>query len=151
MSENERVVHASPGAVFAVLSDGWTFANWVVGSARIRAVDAGWPEPGCSVHHSVGLWPMLIHDATTAEEYEPSRRLRMKVRAWPAGSGRAEITVVPHPEGCLVTMREEAIEGPAMLIPAAVSEPLLHWRNNETLRRLAYLAERKSEPRSSDH
>jgi hypothetical protein len=151
MSENQRVIQASADDVFAVLADGWSYGSWVVGSARIRAVDAGWPKPGTSIHHSVGLWPMLLHDSTTAEEFEPSHRLQIKVRAWPTGAGRVEFVASPHPDGCLVTMREEPIEGPAKLIPAVVAEPMLSWRNTETLRRLAFLAERKNEPRPADH
>jgi polyketide cyclase/dehydrase/lipid transport protein len=150
MSENERVMHASPEDVFAVLADGWTYGSWVVGSSRIRAVDPDWPKPGTSIHHSVGVWPVLIHDATTAEEYEPGRRLRIKVRAWPTGAGRVEITADPRPDGCLVTMWEEAVEGPAKAIPAKVSDPLLQWRNSESLRRLAYLAEARTKPPSSN-
>jgi uncharacterized protein YndB with AHSA1/START domain len=150
MSENERVVRAPAEDVFDVLADGWSYAAWVVGSARIRAVDPDWPQPGSSIHHSVGLWPVLIHDATTAEEYEPLRRLRIKVRAWPTGVGRVEITATPHPDGSLVTMREKAVSGPATLIPAPVSEPVLHRRNDESLRRLAYMVEGRTKPRPSD-
>jgi hypothetical protein len=34
--------------------------------------------------------------------------------------------------------------GPATLVPKPVRTPPLHWRNVETLRRLAYLAERRA-------
>ncbi|WP_328988947.1 SRPBCC family protein [Kribbella sp. NBC_01245] len=141
MSLNERVVHASPGDVFKILGDGWTYAGWVVGAARIRDVDRGWPEPGRSIHHSVGSWPVLIDDTTTVEALEPDSRLKLKVRAWPTGEGRVEFTVAAHPEGCLVKMREDTVAGPAKLIPKPLLEPVLSWRNTETLRRLALLAE----------
>jgi hypothetical protein len=35
----ERSTSAGPGEVWSVLSDGWLYASWVVGAARIRAVD----------------------------------------------------------------------------------------------------------------
>jgi hypothetical protein len=40
-----------------------------------------------------------------------------------------------------VTMFEESISGPAKLIPAPVEAIALRLRNEETLKRLAYLAE----------
>ena len=141
MSQSERLVHATPADVSAVLADGWSYAGWVVGAARIRSVDDGFPAPGTSIHHSVGVWPLLVNDVTTVEEFEYGERLVIKVRVWPAGAGRVEFIMTTDPEGCLLVMREEAIDGPAGLLPAAVLDPVLHWRNNETLRRLAYLAE----------
>jgi hypothetical protein len=144
MSENEWVVRASPADVFAVLTDGWGYAAWVVGAARIRSVDKGFPQPGTSIHHSVGSWPFLLNDVTTVEDYEPDQRLVIKVRVWPAGAGRVEIVTSMRPEGCLVTMREHPIQGPANLLPDRLYDPILHWRNTETLRRLAYLAESRA-------
>jgi len=149
MSLNERVIAAAPEDVFAVLQDGWTYPAWVVGAARIRDVDSGWPQPGSSIHHSLGAWPLLLDDATTAEAYQPPHRLTIEARAWPAGSARVDFAVAEHPEGCVVTMREEAVAGPAKLIPPSVMDPALHWRNAETLRRLAFLAEGRRDRRSA--
>lgn len=144
MSENERVVRASPAEVFEVLADGWSYAGWVVGAARIRSVDKGFPDPGSSIHHSVGLLPLLMNDTTSVEEYELDHRLVIKVRVWPAGAGRVEFVTSPRPDGCLLTMREHPVEGPMNLIPDQLLDPVLRWRNSETLRRLAYLAESRA-------
>jgi hypothetical protein len=149
MSVNERVVAASPEDVFAVLADGWTYGGWVVGAARIRDVDRAWPRPGCRIHHSVGTWPVLLHDVTTSELSEPPYRLSLEVRAWPTGSGRVDFVLEEHEQGCRITMREKPIAGPAKRIPAAVMDPMLHWRNTETLRRLAFLAEAHRDRRSA--
>ena len=143
MSENKRVVRASSADVFAVLGDGWSYAGWVVGAARIRSVDRGFPAVRTSVHHSVGVWPLLVNDVTTVEDFEPDRRLVIKVRVWPAGAGRVEFVTTTRPDGCLLVMREEAVEGPASLLPSAtvdrsctgatprycVASPI--WRNHE--------------------
>jgi len=144
MSENERVVRASTADVFAVLGDGWSYAGWVVGAARVRAVDQGFPEAGTSIHHSVGVWPFLVDDVTTVEDFEPDHRLVIKVRVWPAGAGRVEFVATTRPDGCLLVMREEAVEGPANLFPSATLDPVLRRRNTETLHRLAYLAEARA-------
>lgn len=142
MSLTERVVAATPERVFAVLSDGWTYSGWVVGSSRIRDVDAEWPSKGKVIHHSIGVWPLLINDTTSVEECDPPRRLQLRVRAWPSGEGRVVITTEPAPNGCLVRIEEHAVKGPAELVPKALADQLLHWRNTESLRRLAFLAER---------
>ncbi len=143
MSETTtREMSCQPQAVLDVLTDGWSYAIWVVGASRIRDVDADWPAVGSQIHHSVGAWPVLIDDTTTVEEYVPGHSLRLKVRAWPTGEGRVLLKVVPHPTGCEVQMTEDAVGGPAVLVPAPARNALLHWRNSETLRRLAFLTER---------
>lgn len=141
MTENERLIRASVEDVFAILTDGWTYAAWVVGASRIRDVEAGFPQPGRSIHHSVGSWPLLIDDRTTSEQYEPNRFLQLKVRAWPTGEGRVEFEATDKGGQCHLVMREQAVSGPAALIPKAVVDPVLRMRNSETLERLALLAE----------
>jgi uncharacterized protein YndB with AHSA1/START domain len=144
MSENECLINASVDDVFAVLTDGWSYAGWVVGASRVRGVEAGWPKPGFSIHHSVGTWPLLIDDTTTVEEYVPLMLLRLRVRAWPTGEGQVEFEATEKDGGCHLLMREHAVKGPAALIPTAVSDPILSLRNAETLRRLSLLAEGRS-------
>lgn len=141
MSENERLIHAPVADVFAILTDGWSYASWVVGACRIRDVEPGWPQPGHSIHHSVGIWPLLIDDATTVEQYEPLRFLQLKVRAWPTGEGRVEFVATDHDGECHLVMREQTVKGPAALVPDSVVDQILHVRNTETLRRLALMAE----------
>jgi uncharacterized protein YndB with AHSA1/START domain len=144
MSETERLINASVEDVFAVLTDGWSYASWVVGASRIRDVEPGWPEPGHSIHHSVGAWPLLINDATTVTRYEPLRLLELKVRAWPTGEGSVQFEATEKDGVCHLVMREHMTKGPAMLIPAQIADPILHVRNAETLQRLALLAEGRS-------
>jgi len=40
-----------------------------------------------------------------------------------------------------VVIVEDAVEGPATLMPEPVRGPMISWRNVESLRRLAFLAE----------
>ncbi|MBB5835873.1 SRPBCC family protein [Kribbella italica] len=141
MSENECMIEASLDDVFAVLTDGWSYAGWVVGASRVRDVDAEWPQPGFSIHHSVGTWPLLLDDTTTVEEYVPLMFLRLRVRAWPTGEGRVEFEATEKDGGCHLVMRERAVKGPAALVPQVVIDPALSLRNTETLRRLRLMVE----------
>lgn len=144
MDTTTRVFACTPDDVFGVLADGWSFANWVVGAARIRAVDDGWPEPGSRIHHSVGVWPALISDTSSVLEWNPPHHMTLTVRAWPAGQGKVTLECTPESGGTLVTMSEDVTTGPARLVPGPVRRPFLHVRNLESLRRLAYLAEHRT-------
>lgn len=140
MAVNSRRVAAPPEAVFAVLDNGWLFPVWVVGAARMRAVDASWPSVGASIHHSVGAWPTLIDDSTTLVEWDPPRRAVMKARLWPIGEAMVALDVTPTAEGCEVTITEKPSSGPFKLLKGP-GEASIRMRNVETLHRLAYMAE----------
>jgi hypothetical protein len=142
MTENEWLVRAPVPDVFAILTNGWTYAAWVVGASRVRDVEEGWPQPGHSIHHSVGIWPLLLNDTTTVEQYEPLRFLQLRVRAWPTGEGHVEFVATDRDGDCHLLMREQAVKGPLAVLPHTVVDPLLRTRNHETLRRLALLAEK---------
>jgi hypothetical protein len=147
MSRNVRVLHCTPEDVFEVLSDGWLYPSWVVGASRMREVDETWPMAGAELHHSFGVWPALIDDKTVVEEFIPSRMMVMRARGWPIGEARVTIDVKTRGDGCVVRIQEEAIAGPGRVIPQQLLDIPLHWRNNETLHRLAYLAEGRAADR----
>ena len=132
---------APPAAVWAVLSDGWLYPVWVVGAARMREVDDHWPEVGALLHHSVGVWPLLIDDDTVSLEWDPPRRAVVRAKGWPIGEARVTIDVREGSRGCIVRIQEEPVEGPGSWIPRLLTDPMLYVRNRETLQRLAFLAE----------
>ena len=143
MSTTTRVMQATPDQVWEVLSDGWLYPLWVVGATRMREVDDHWPAPGSRLHHSVGTWPLTLDDITESVDSTPGARLVLEAHAWPAG--RADVTITLHARGAEteVVMEEHASAGPGALVPRALQDPLLTWRNVESLRRLAFLAERR--------
>ncbi|HEY0643918.1 MAG TPA: SRPBCC family protein [Nocardioides sp.] len=143
MSTTSRPVQATPEQVWSVLADGWLYPLFVVGAARMRDVDEGWPAVGTRLHHSVGSWPLMIDDTTEVLEVEENRRILLLARGWPAGQAHVEISLEPGgtSEQTVVTIVENATGGPGALIPKAIQDPQLHLRNVETLRRLAFLVE----------
>ena len=143
VSTNTRLVHATPDQVWAVLADGWLYPLWVVGASRMREVDEHWPEPGAQLHHSVGTWPLLIDDTTEVIDATPGVRLELRARAWPSGEAGVTLHLRPNGTGTEVVIEEDAASGPATLVPKLLRDLPLGWRNVETLRRLAYLAERR--------
>ncbi|WP_233255649.1 SRPBCC family protein [Naasia lichenicola] len=136
-----RTIAAEPEAVFRVLANGWLYPAWVVGAARMRGVDDAWPEEQSALHHSFGSWPFLLNDKTVSLEWDPPRRARMRARGWPIGEAEVIVEVKRRPDGCVVRLTEDAVEGPGRLVPGVIRTIGITIRNRETLRRLAFLAE----------
>lgn len=143
-----RRIPVSSDAVWAVLADGWSYATWVVGACRIRAVDRSWPAPGAAIEHSVGLWPVLINDETEVKSAEPGRELVMVARGRPFGEAEVRIRLEPDgPDATDVTMTEDAVSGPGTLVPEPLRRAALVPRNTESLRRLDLLARGRDQER----
>lgn len=139
-----RTVHATPEQVWEVLADGWLYPLWVVGASRMREVDDEWPAVGASLHHSVGAWPLLIDDSTQVTAATPGSSLTLRARGWPMGEAEVVIRLTPTGDETEVSITEDAVSGPGTLVPKPVRSAGIGWRNVETLRRLAYLAERRA-------
>jgi uncharacterized protein YndB with AHSA1/START domain len=142
MSVNTRVIHASPSQVWDVLSDGWLYPTWVVGATRMRKVEDTWPLAGAKLHHSIGVWPLALDDHTEVVASEPLHKLELLARGWPFfGEAQVVLELEPVADGTRVRMQEDAVSGPGKLVPSPLRQPLLTWRNVESLRRLAFIVE----------
>src|SRR5680860_109118 len=102
---------ASPQQVWAVLSDGYRYSEWVQGTREIREVEAGWPAPGTSIHFTVGIGPITHQDKTTSRECIPAQLLELEAYAWPAGTARVGLRVSPSGTGSIITMNEHPLRG----------------------------------------
>ncbi|TLW95312.1 SRPBCC family protein [Saccharomonospora piscinae] len=137
MIEVSRVMPVRPDRVWAVLSDGWTYAGWVVGNAHVRDVDEGFPAEGTRIHHKAGMWPLLVPDVSVVTAVAAGRMLELAARAWFFGRARVRITLDAGGEHATrVTLAEEAVSGPAAALPDAVQAAYLRPRNAEALARL---------------
>jgi uncharacterized protein YndB with AHSA1/START domain len=144
VSRVERLITTTPEHVWDVLMDGWLYPLWVVGATRMREVDTSWPDVGARLHHSVGTWPLVVDDTTSVVACTPPSMLALRARAWPGGEADVVLHLEPVGADTRVSIEEEVASGPAVLIPRPVRELGLRWRNVETLRRLAYVAERRN-------
>lgn len=141
-----RDTQASVDDVWAVIANGWTYGSWVVGAARIRAVDDNWPAAGAKFYHSVGLWPMLLDDSTSVIDSVPGKEIRLLARGNPIGRAEIHIRLAPTSAGCRIGMTERATTAPMNKVPERAQAASSAARNQECLRRLAYLAERSTTP-----
>ena len=144
MTTVERLVKTTPQRVWDVLADGWLYPLWVVGATRMRDVDEDWPALGSRIHHSVGVWPAVLDDDTEITHSEPLRQLGLRAKAWPfLGEADVLLELSEQGAGTRVVMSEDAATPPGTLVPKAIRGPGIAWRNTESLRRLAFLAERR--------
>ncbi|HUR50988.1 MAG TPA: SRPBCC family protein [Mycobacteriales bacterium] len=136
MARNDRLIRGATVAdVFAVLCDGSGYAEWVVGTRKIRDVDAGWPQPGARIHYTAGYWPMRKDDVTTSRGYEPEQRLELEAHAWPAGSVGIVITAKAAGPDVVVSLEESPAHGLLKTLHNPGFDLLIKARNVETLRR----------------
>lgn len=141
MIEVVKAIPTTADNVFAVLSDGWSFASWVVGASHIRAVDANWPAVGSAIHHSVGIWPFLLHDKTVVLACDPGVLLELDARTFPLGRARIRLELsADGPGRTTVKLAEKLVSGPAALAPEPLQGLYLQPRNQESLQRLADVA-----------
>lgn len=140
MSRTVSYIAAPRERIFAVLTDAWTYADWVVGSKDVRTVEPGWPAPGSGFHHTVGVGPFATRDETRVRALDPPRRLSLRARGWPAGEAHVTLLLDDAGAGTRVTMLEEPVSGPAQWLHNPVLDAAAHARNTIALRRLARLA-----------
>jgi uncharacterized protein YndB with AHSA1/START domain len=132
------LIDRDPGQVWAVLSEGRSYAEWVAGTQRIRDVDAGWPEPGTRIHYSVGVGRLTLDDVTTVRLMEPFRRLELEAQAGRLGSARISIELLPWGEGrTVVIMDEHPLTGPGARWHSVPLDAALRLRNRRMMRSLA--------------
>jgi hypothetical protein len=141
--EVRRATTAPVDAVWAVLGDGWRLASWVVGAARVDAVDAAWPAVGARLRYRIGAWPGVLPGVAKVTVCRAGRELALHGRT-PFGGVDVRVTVETGPSGQELCIAEDVVSGPARLVPVRLRAGAIAARNVETLRRLALLAERRA-------
>ncbi|MER5334719.1 SRPBCC family protein [Micromonospora sp. NPDC002717] len=138
------MIEARPEQVWAVLADGWTYSDWVVGTVHVRDVDDAWPRVGTQLHHKAGPWPLSLQDSSTVLACEPPRRLVIRAGLWPAGEANVVFTLEPVGDGTTrVRIGEDFAAGPLRWVRNKLNDLVLHQRNRETLTRLTDIAKRQ--------
>jgi len=141
-----RETAASRQRVWEVIADGWTYSQWVVGNTRMRAVDPAWPAPGATIHHTIGIWPVVLNDETVVESCRPQEELVLLAKGRPFGAARITLRLFDTEGGSRVEMVEVPVGGPLNWIPRRLALAAAYSRNRECTRRMIALAERREEP-----
>jgi NAD(P)-dependent dehydrogenase (short-subunit alcohol dehydrogenase family)/uncharacterized protein YndB with AHSA1/START domain len=144
MATNRVHIRATPERVFAVLSAGERYPDWVVGASHAIHVDEDFPAPGTRFRHRVGIGPLKTADYTEVTELDPPRRIVLKAKARPLGTATIELTVRERPGGAEVRMVEMPGDRlTALLGSNPVADTVLRVRNSEALTRLKRMVEER--------
>src|SRR3954469_23670302 len=141
----KRNTTATRQQVWSVIADGWTYLQWVVGNSRMRAVDPQWPAAGSTIHHSIGVWPLLVDDVTVVEECVPLQQLVLLAKGRPFGKARITMRLFDiEGGGCRIEMAEVPVGAPLGWVPNRLALAAAIPRNRECTWRLAAIAERRT-------
>ncbi|HEY1634374.1 MAG TPA: SRPBCC family protein [Acidimicrobiales bacterium] len=143
MAVRNVLIPHEPDAVWSVLADGYSYAEWVVGTKEIHSVDQYWPEVGSSLRFTAGLGRLSITDFTTSRLCVPGDRLELEARALPYGSVRISIEILPWGGESVVIIDEHPLRGPTPLLENPLVEFGLTIRNRQMLRKLARAVENR--------
>ena len=143
MARNDIHVSATPERVFEVLRDPACYPRWVVGAKRFRSPTPASPRPARASTTPWGSGRSSSKDHTQVLEFDAPRRVVLKARARPAGTATVTIEVRPEDGGSRVTMSEGPGDALSRLFFNPLTDPLVRRRNDESLRRLRALVERR--------
>jgi uncharacterized protein YndB with AHSA1/START domain len=129
-------MHVSCAHVWAVLSDGHRYAEWVVGTAHIRDVDSGFPAVGSRLHYTVGRGPLRHEGHTEVLSVDSGNRIELEAHAWPLGTARIVLRLTSGHPGCTVEVEEHPRGGLAGRLHNPVLDLAVRARSVEMLRRL---------------
>src|SRR5213078_1040518 len=74
MALRNVLVDAAPQDVWELLSDGRSYAEWVVGTTHIRDVDPQWPAVGSRLAYEARMGPWRVKDESIVRVCEPPQR-----------------------------------------------------------------------------
>jgi len=137
------LIQRPPEQVWDVLADGYAYAEWVVGTQEIRAVDDGWPEVGSSIHYTAGIGPLSFTGRTTVRRAEPGRQLGLEADGGPIGTARIVIDLIHWGEDTVVELDESPLRGAGYRLHNSVSDAVLLVRGRPMVQNLARLVERR--------
>ena len=141
-SRNEAWFEATPQRIWRYIGDARTYPDWVVGAAEARKVDATYPEPGSTLHHTQLLPRVGLKDTTSVVASDPVHDLELEVRIRPFAVNGVRFTLDPDGNGRThVTMLEWPKYGIVARLMGPLFVPALQVRNAETMRRLKKLSE----------
>jgi uncharacterized protein YndB with AHSA1/START domain len=141
MATTHTQIAASPDEVFAALANPENYSDWVVGSDTVRDADPAWPKVGSRFHHRVGFGLLKVNDHTEVLAVDPPHRLVMRARARPLGTATVTMLLAGRDGRTDVTMIEVAGDRLSRLALNRLTDPLIHVRNVEALRRLKRIVE----------
>ncbi|MDF9810917.1 SRPBCC family protein [Streptomyces sp. SPB162] len=146
MAVRHVLIKRPPHAVWSVLSDGSTYADWVVGTDTTHEADANWPDVGSSIAYTVRLGPLELQNRTVVRVNERESRLELEAYAGPLGTARIAIEIRPWGDHSLVIVDEHPLRGPGGRLHNTLVDAAIMLRHRSMLDRFAAAVERTTPP-----
>lgn len=143
MARNRRLILSSPAEVWALLSDGFRYGEWVTGTQQVLAADPHWPQVGAVLQVRVGVGPLTLDDTSTVRICEPEHRLELEAKADPFGAARIAMNLIPWGEHTLFVLDWHPLRGPGTRMHGLPVDYLVKVRNGMMLTKLAEIAVRE--------
>jgi carbon monoxide dehydrogenase subunit G len=141
MAVRHQLIHRTPEQVWAVLSDGDRYGDWVIGPSQSSEQEGNWPDEGACIAYTVKLGPWQAEGRTVVRYSEPPERLELEAYSGPLGTARIAIEVKPWGEETLVILDEHPLRGTGGRLHNAAFDALQQLRHRSMLRRFAEAVE----------
>lgn len=143
-SNNSTVIDLPIEEAFDLVTDASSYPEWLVGTQKIRHVDAGWPAVGTSFVHRIGFGPARVPGSTTVREVERPSCVVLSAGLGPLGEATVRFELRTVDAGTEVTVLEQPAAGLVrigwnLIRPVVFS--LLWGRNKVSLSRLSDLVD----------
>ncbi|NJQ00326.1 SRPBCC family protein [Streptomyces zingiberis] len=145
MAVRHTLIRRPPEAVWAVLSDGDKYDQWVVGPDESDEVDSRWPAPGSSIRYTVRVGPWSFQGHTVVRVCERNQRLELEVESGPLGTARVAIELRRWGDDCLVLVDEHPLTGPGAKLHSMATDAFLQLRHRSMLARLDRVVRRTTD------
>ncbi|MBT2472905.1 SRPBCC family protein [Streptomyces sp. ISL-66] len=145
MAVRNRLIHATPREVWAVLTDGSRYADWVVGTSESRVARGQWPEVGSALEYTVRIGPWTGSGTTVVRHVKAASELELEVDSGPLGTARVAIEIRPWGEQSLVIVDEHPLRGIGGTLHNAALDTLIQVRHRDMLGRLAKVVEESAD------
>ncbi|MFI6940490.1 SRPBCC family protein [Streptomyces sp. NPDC050418] len=143
MARNRCLILSSPAEVWALLSTGRRYGEWVTGTQEVLSTDPHWPEVGAQLKVRVGAGALTLDDTSTVRISEPLQRLELEAKAGPFGAARIAMKLIPWGANTLFILDWHPIRGPGSRMHGLPVDYLVRVRNGMMLTKLARIAERE--------
>lgn len=149
MAIRYQLIRRPPAAVWKVLEEPSSYADWVVGTHETAPREGRWPELGSSLAYTLKVGPRRIEGYTVVRRYEPPRYLELEANS-PFGNARIAIDVRGWGDETLVILDEHPLRGLGSKLHNVALDAVIQIRHRGMLGRLARLVERETPRRSPD-
>ncbi|MFF3331062.1 SRPBCC family protein [Streptomyces sp. NPDC002888] len=151
MAVRHRLIKVSPQTVWAVLTDGSRYAEWVVGTSASKPVRGQWPQVDSAIGYEVRVGPLRLSNETVVRHCEEGSELGLEARAGVLGTVRIAIRLLPWGRHCLVIADEHPLQGASGRLHNVGVEALIQLRHRAMLARLARVCEAQARAEQPEH